>query len=133
MGLTYVDSCVIIDAMLNSEERGDIARNAIEGAQADTVCTSPLVELECLIRPFRIGDQQWIAATRGALGRFRSLEITARCYELAAHLRAIHGLKTADSLHLATASLGGCNQLWTNDSQLLAAMPGFATEPPAVN
>jgi predicted nucleic acid-binding protein len=130
MGLTYIDSCVLIDALVNPERRGDDARAALEGERSGGVCTSALVELECMVRPLRSGDQNWIASMRSALARFRPLEITARCYQLAAHLRALHGLKTADALHVATASLGGCDEMWTSDRQVIVAMSGFAIEPP---
>ncbi|MCI0654776.1 MAG: PIN domain-containing protein [Methylococcaceae bacterium] len=35
-------------------------------------------------------------------------------YHNAAVLRAEHGLKTPDALHLATANYYGCTQFWTN-------------------
>jgi predicted nucleic acid-binding protein len=66
---------------------------------------------------------------RTALARFAHVSMPPRAFELAAHLRAIHGLRTPDSLHMAAASLGGCDALWTNDGQLLSAMPEFAFNP----
>jgi predicted nucleic acid-binding protein len=119
----------LIDALVNPEERGHIARVALGNAQADAICISPLVDLECMVRPLGSGDRRAIAATRDLLARFRQLEISARCFQLAAHLRALHRLKMADALHVATASLGGCDQIWTSDRALLTAVSGFAVEP----
>jgi predicted nucleic acid-binding protein len=82
-----------------------------------------------MVRPLRSGDQAWIAAMRTALRRFREVTITDRCYELAAHLRATHGLETADALHAATASLTDCDTIWTSDRRMQVALPGFAIDP----
>jgi predicted nucleic acid-binding protein len=42
----------------------------------------------------------------------------------AAQIRAMHGIKTPDSIQLATASIGGANVFLTNDSRLVS-MPGM--------
>lgn len=42
-------------------------------------------------------------------------------FDLATELRARHGLKTPDALHLAAAIACGCNELWTNDGRLTRA------------
>lgn len=41
-------------------------------------------------------------------------------------LRAQHGLKTPDALHLATALHHGCTEIWTNDDRLKAAAGALA-------
>ena len=46
-------------------------------------------------------------------------------FRRAARLRASHGLKTPDALHLATALEGGCEALWTNDDHLHRAAGDF--------
>lgn len=130
MGLIYLDSCIVIDATLSAGEHGQAARRAFrEANQNQRFVTSPLVDLECLVRPLRSGNQGRITAIRSALARFAHLNITPKTYELAAHLRALHGLKTPDALHFATASLNGCAALWTSDARLLRAMPDFAVNP----
>ena len=129
MGLTYLDSSVLIDAMVSGGPNGDAARAAIESAGAETLATSPLVDLECLVRPIREGNRSRIDSIRETLSRFTHLKIAPRTFALAAHMRAVHGLKTPDALHLATASLGECDEFWTTDSRLLRAMPGFTVNP----
>jgi len=44
----------------------------------------------------------------------------------AAELRAQHGLKGPDPLHLAAALIGKCNVPWTNDRRLSSAAGTFA-------
>lgn len=129
MGLTYLDSCVVLDALANPGARGESAREAIESADADRLVTSPLVELECLVRPMRRGDNAMVDRTRKTLARFRQIEIPVGAFRLATHLRAIHGMKTADALHVAAASIADCSALWTSDRRLLRALPEFATDP----
>jgi len=41
-------------------------------------------------------------------------------FDLATDLRAAHGLKTPDALHLAAALVTGCHEFWTNDTRLAA-------------
>lgn len=129
MALIYLDSCVVLDALVNPGGRGEHARRAIKSAGGETLVISPLVGLECMVRPLRQGDHGMIATVRRALTRFRSVEVSPRAYELAAHLRAKHGLKSADALHVAAASIEHCTALWTSDIHLLRALPDFAVEP----
>lgn len=130
MGLIYVDSCIIIDATLSTGPNGDRARMAIESVDSERrLVTSALVDLECMVRPLRGGNRGRIDAVRSFLARFAHVNITPRAYELAAHVRAVHGLKTPDALHTAAASLNGCIALWTSDRELLRAMPSLAVNP----
>lgn len=145
MGLTYLDSCVVIDAVANPGARGEQARRALalsgktsgeggdetgsETGSETNFVTSPLVELECMVRPLRSGDQQIIQRMRSSLHRFARVAITDRAFELASHIRALHGLSTADALHMATASTAGCAALWTSDQTILRAAPNFAVDP----
>lgn len=130
VGLIYLDSCIIIDATLSTGPNGDRARMAIANIDSERrFVTSALVDLECMIRPLRGGNRGRIDAVRSSLARFAHVNITPRAYELAAHLRAVHGLKTPDALHTAAASLNGCIALWTSDRELLGAMPSLAVNP----
>lgn len=60
------------------------------------------------------------------LGQFRRLALDEEHFARAAELRAEHGLKTPDALHLAAAQLYGCDELWTNDSRLSSVSQGLA-------
>lgn len=127
MTATYLDSCVVINA---SEESalGDRLRARISGAGSARFVVSPLVRLEALVRPLRSGDADLLARRRQILDNCESAPISERCYELATHIRARHGLDTADALHVAAASEADCDELWTSDRRLLSAAPGFAID-----
>lgn len=131
MGLIYLDSSVLIDAIGVSSDRGVRTRaHLAKSAGAGTFAISPLVNLECMVRPIRTGHGA--GATQTFLNRFRRLEITERAYELATHIRAIHALGVPDALHFATARLAECDMLWTFDRALIAAAPSFAVDPLAL-
>ena len=44
-----------------------------------------------------------------------------KVFDLAARFRVENRLKTPDALHLAAATVAGCDAFWTNDRRLLAA------------
>ena len=81
-------------------------------------CISPLVELECLMMPLRRYNQALIDRYEIFFQDYVRLEINADIYRSAAELRARHGLKTPDALHLATAQSHSCSGFWTNDERL---------------
>lgn len=128
MGLTYVDSCVLIDAASNRGERGALVRRVFEAETDDRFVTSKLVDLECMVRPLNRGKRDEIARMRGMLNRFPRVGLSDRTYDLAAHLRALHGLKTPDALHVAAASLNGCDRIWTSDRSMIRAVPDLAAD-----
>jgi predicted nucleic acid-binding protein len=49
------------------------------------------------------------------------LQLGRREYDVAAALRATHGLDTLDAIHLGVAINGGCSEFWTNDRRFAAA------------
>lgn len=131
MGLIYLDSSILIDAMSVSSERGLRTRRRLADVEnSETLAISPLVNLECMVRPLRSGEG--VGAAQGFLDRFRRLEITTRAFELATHIRAVHALGVPDALHFATAQLADCKTLWTFDRSLISAAPSFAINPLAV-
>lgn len=123
--MIYLDSCVVIYAV---EDRGahgdDMRRRLIESADV-VVAISPLVILECLVGPLREENLVLHDHYVRALKQFRLLPLEPEHYVRAAELRARHGIRTPDALHLAAAQLHGCAQLWTNDNRMAAAASGL--------
>jgi predicted nucleic acid-binding protein len=115
-------SCIVIYRI---EQREPWARrvNALLAASALVFVTTELTRLECRVRPLALGlvdvlrdddayfDQPallWQACDRPV-------------FHHAANLRAQHGLKTPDVLHLAAALIARCEEFWTNDHRFDAA------------
>ncbi|HRP99686.1 MAG TPA: type II toxin-antitoxin system VapC family toxin [Terrimesophilobacter sp.] len=125
--MIYLDSCIIIYAIEDHSPRGDTVRQNLESAGDTDVAISPLVTLECLVGPLRDNNRALHDHYLRALKQFRQLDLEPQHYLRAAELRAHHGIRTPDALHLAAAQMHGCEQLWTNDNRLAAASAGLAT------
>lgn len=83
--------------------------------------TGDLTLAELLVQPLRLNDAAATAAVRELLldsGAVSLLGHDRACFERAATLRARHGLKMPDALHLATALGSGAACFVSNDRQL---------------
>jgi predicted nucleic acid-binding protein len=72
--------------------------------------------MECLVGPFKRQDQGLVAVYRDIFDILEALPISDAAWELAAEMRATHGLIAPDALHLAVAELNGCDEFWTADT-----------------
>ena len=117
----YLDSCIVIYLLEEHPQFSDRVRHAFETSQNRRFCISPLVELECLVGPLRAKNTLLIQRYENFFQYQIILEIDSSVYRHAAQLRAQHGLKTPDALHLAIAYYHGCIEFWTNDNRLNAA------------
>ena len=118
MESVYLDSCLVIYFIEEHPRFGSAISQAIEANANMRFCISPLVELECLVMPLRQCNQALIDRYEMFFQDYVRLEINADTYRSAAELRARHGLKTPDALHLATAQSHSCTGFWTNDERL---------------
>lgn len=125
--MIYLDACILISALEDRGETGDRVRQALARTE-DRIAASPLVLHECLVKPLRDGDLETRSRFLSAYERMVHLELDDTVFLHAAELRARHGLKTPDALHLAAAQLAGCRELWTNDARLAAASRGLAVD-----
>jgi predicted nucleic acid-binding protein len=128
MARAYLDSCVVIYLIQGPEDLSQRVRGALQPAEAavPATCVSELTRLECRVWPIREADEP-------LLGKFdeffasqdvERIALETEVFDLATELRAHHGTKTPDALHLAAAILGGCQEFWTNDHRLSAAAAG---------
>lgn len=110
------EACV---AWLDACLRGDVM-----GVTGDVMgVTGDLTLAELLVQPLRANDAAAVGAVREmvvASGAVSVLPHDRACFEQAALLRARHGLKMPDALHLATAQAAGAACLVTNDRRLPA-------------
>ena len=124
--MIYLDSCLLIYATELESDLGLQTRGRLSQATTDDIIISPLVEMECLIKPLRDGNYSLLDAYRRTFAQYRSFEPDRGVYHRAAELRAGFGLKSVDAIHLAMAQLAGCTELWTNDDRLAKASGGLA-------
>jgi|SanBayMetagenome_1026888.scaffolds.fasta_scaffold20190_2 predicted nucleic acid-binding protein len=128
MGLIYLDSCLLVYAVEDDPVFGSATRERLSraAAQGSRLAISPLVRLECLVGPMKSGDRALRLRYERAMSLLHLLDMPAAVYDGAAELRALHGLRTPDALHLACAQHHGCVALWTQDDRLHRVSHGLA-------
>lgn len=128
MARVYLDSCVVIYLIQGPESLSRAVRGALQPDDDDSpvLCISDLARLECRVWPIRLDDEELLAQFDGFFSSqdVERLAIQTDTFDLATELRARHGTKTPDALHLATAILGRCDEFWTNDHRLTTATTG---------
>lgn len=83
------------------------------------VVSSVIILTEVLNQPLKTGNKKLEQEYRDILinsGNYQLVPINAQIAEIAAGLRAKHGLRTPDALHVATAIHRRCDAFLTNDT-----------------
>jgi len=132
MSRIYLDACSIIYLVeAESPFHAVVVRRLLQYQTnpASRLLTSRLSCLECRTRPIRENDRRLLASYEKFFGANRMLivEITAEIVESATTLRARHGFKTPDAIHLASAIEEKADVFLTGDSSL-ARCPDIAVE-----
>jgi uncharacterized protein len=93
------------------------------------VFTSRLARLECRVKPLRQQNQPLLNLYDFVFDQsgLVVVEISSDIVERATELRAAHGFRTADAIHLATALESGAGVFVTGDKQLVRC-PGLQFE-----
>ncbi len=122
----YVDACLFIYWLEGAGPVAEAAVRWLENQPGASMCVSPLVRLEVLVKPLRVGNQTLVRSYEALLAKQEWLSMNDDIFARALDLRAKHGLKTPDALHLASALHHGCTELWTNDDRLKVAAGALA-------
>ena len=122
MASVYLDSCIVIYLIEGPSELHEAVAQVIARV-AESISVSELTRLECRVGPMRDGDEPLLAQYDRffALPTIVRVPMAADVFETATRLRATHGIRTPDALHLAAAIVGGCDEFWTNDNRLAQA------------
>jgi uncharacterized protein len=120
--VVYLDSVVLIyffDHTGPFNQRASSRLAALASAKAE-LAVSDLVRLECRVKHVKTGDAARLAVFDAFFARpdVRIVPITTAVFDRATLIRAAHGFKLGDSLHLAAAAIAGCSRFLTNDSRL---------------
>ena len=123
--MIYLDSCLVIYVV---ETDGPAATSVITALSEsdEQVAISPLVMMECLVHPIRVGDTRLRASFETFFASVQLVPLTADVFRAAAVIRAETALRMPDALHLAAARGAGCSALWTNDRRFAGAAGDFA-------
>ena len=117
----YLDASIIILLIEGTREAKERLRSEFRrlGADQGILLVSPLTKLECLVKPIRTGDARLERVYRMffSSSEIRQVEIGPTEWEKATRIRAQHGFRVPDALHLATAALNDCSMILTHDDR----------------
>ena len=131
--LIYCDSVILIYLLdhVGPFQVRAVARLAALRAANDQIAFSDLSQLECRVGPLRGRDAAMVLIFDQFFARpdVRLVPLATAVYDRATAIRATHGFKTLDALHLAAAVEAGCGSFRTNDTRLVAT-DNMASKPP---
>ncbi len=129
MGLkkVYLDSCIVIYVIEAHPLFGNKVSAELNALQAAQICYSPLVRMECLVKPLQAQDQRLQKLYEQFWASQQNLSLVDDIFTRAAQIRAdFPSVKTPDAIHLATVLHHGCDEFWTNDNRLSKVAPTVA-------
>lgn len=124
--MIYLDTSAVIYATEFDEAVGNRIRQRMAGHPSADFAISPLVVMECLVKPLRENNFVLKSYYEETLSRMHMLDFGLAQFVSAAEIRARTSIATPDSIHIATSLSHGCSQLWTGDDRLVKAFPDFA-------
>jgi uncharacterized protein len=117
----YLDACCLIYLVEGQPAWRTVVETRLRALDpATTLVSSQLARLECRAKPMREGDRELLERYDRLFGasRVAVLDVTAKIIDGATVLRARHGFKTPDAIHLATAIECAATEFWTGDVAL---------------
>ena len=117
--MIYLDTCLVIYWVENHSVFAPQISQRIIASSEQSFAISPLVITEALVMPYRKQNKALTSKFEAFFASCQMLLLPEEIFYQAARLRANHiGLKTPDTLHLATAQHHQCEHFWTNDDRL---------------
>jgi len=97
MARIYLDSCIVIYILESPEDRGEqILEKLSPQEESNTLYVSDLTEMECMVRPLRVGKKEVIETYRAFFQRttIHYGPLSKEVFRTATRLRANFNLKT---------------------------------------
>lgn len=118
----YVDSSALIYAIETPQSYPGLQTKFLDLFVRGelTMVTSWITFAEVLVRPIQQGDTLIESGYRGLFvpsAQFEILPIDQHISEQAASLRATHGFKLPDAIHIASGLAAGCTHFLTGDAK----------------
>lgn len=128
----YLDASAVIYLLEGSTAvRAQVAARIAQAEEdpGGRLLASRLSRLECRVKPLRAGDAAMLATYDAFFTRSRLtiLGVSAAVLDRATDLRARHGFKVPDAIHLASAIEAGADAFLTGDAGLTKC-PGVNVE-----
>ena len=119
--MIYLDTCLVIYAAERDPVFGDAVIAALSSEPDTGFAISPLVKLECLVKPIRSGDVVLRRYYEKVFGKFVEFDAPGRGISPGSRTARAIQSENPDALHLACAEHHGCEALSTNDDRLAQA------------
>ena len=122
----YLDACIVILLVERHQQYESQIRSELSQRHGAKLCWTELTRMETRVKPLRENMHLLLSHfdhfyTEPAASR---IVLDREVFDIATELRAKHGLKTPDALHLAAALRSDCAEFWTNDRHLEKAADG---------
>ena len=119
----------LVEGSTVARERLSRRIGAVLTTPTGRVVASRLARLECRVKPLRDANSSLLDEYDAIFGaeEFIFVDVTAAVLDRATELRARHGFKTPDAIHLASAIEGGADAFLTGDAAL-ARCPDVSVE-----
>ena len=119
----FIDTAPLIYLIEGEEEFANTVEKQLNQwiTTGQNLVTSTLTLLELLVAPMRQRNKHLVQKYRALLQDLLSeplIPLSEAVSEMAAHIRGLNGLKTPDSIQLATAQYSGADIFYTNDKML---------------
>lgn len=117
----YLDACCFIYLVEGQPEWRTVVEQRLRNLEPiSKLITSQLARLECRTKPMRDGNRALLERYDAlfAADRVVVVAVSAHVIDRATDLRARHGFKTPDAIHLATALESSAAEFWTADATL---------------
>ena len=117
----YLDACCFIYLVEGQPEWRTVVAQRLRNLEpASKLITSQLARLECRTKPMRDGNRALLERYDAlfAADRVVVVDVSEHVIDRATDLRARHGFKTPDAIHLATALESSAAEFWTADAAL---------------
>jgi uncharacterized protein len=117
----YLDACCFIYLVEGQPEWRTVVAQRLRNLEpASKLVTSQLARLECRTKPMRDGNRALLERYDAlfAADRVVVVDVSEHVIDRATDLRARHGFKTPDAIHLATALESSAAEFWTADAAL---------------
>lgn len=117
----YLDACCFIYLVEGQPGWRSVLEKRIRDLDPTSrLVTSQLARVECRAKPMRDNDPDLLGRYDSLFGasRVAVLDVSAKVIDRATELRARHGFKSPDAIHLATALECAASEFWTGDAAL---------------
>lgn len=119
----FLDACIWIYLIENKDDFADTARSHFKGLEdSSKLISSELVRFECMVGALKAIGQPYLEDFNAAFSGVDFVDLKRQVFEVAAGIRSKTKTKALDSLHLAAAIVGNCDEFWTNDKHLISEL-----------